>query len=253
MAEPTAFRKRARLVFLALVLLAPLALLAADAFSRARPAARQGFRIVTVNVDTRPFEVAESLRAIAPDIVLMQETSVSCEQAAHALGFEFLDGSDQCILSRWQLTETRVSWPGPWQPPQLAKAVSPAGPITLVNARLAIPEAIAALATLGSQWYTERQRQDQYPALRRLIGDASPAIVCGDFNAFPFEVDLGARLRDAWSRHAYGATFPARLPAARIDHCWATPELSIRSSWTQLVPSDHRALVVEFALGGDRN
>lgn len=249
---PTAFRKRARLVFLTLVLLTPLALLAADASSRKAPAARRGFRLVTVNVDTRPLEVAESMRTLDPDIVLMQETAVSCEKAARALGFEHLDGSDQCILSRWPLTETRVSWPGPWQPPQLAKAVSPAGTLALVNARLAIPEAIAALATLGSQWYTERQRRDQYPALRRLLADTSPALVCGDFNAFPFEVDLGPRFHDSWARWAYGATFPARLPAARIDQCWASSELRFLDAWTERVPSDHRALVAQFELDHHR-
>jgi endonuclease/exonuclease/phosphatase (EEP) superfamily protein YafD len=178
----------------------------------------------------------------------MQETAVSCERTARALGFEFLDGSDQCILSRWPLKEAPVAWPGPWQPPQLARAVSPAGALTLVSTRLAIPEAIAALATLGSQWYTERQRKDQYPALWKLLGDSSPAIVCGDFNAFPFEVDLGPRFHDGWARSAFGATFPARLPAARIDQCWATSELRVLDAWTERVPSDHRALVVEFQL-----
>jgi endonuclease/exonuclease/phosphatase (EEP) superfamily protein YafD len=245
----TPLRKRLRLSFFALLVLVPIGLGAADAFARSRPAAKQGFRIVTVNVDTRPFQVAESLRGLEPDIVLMQETAVSCEMAARALGFAFLDGSDQCMLSRWPLVETPVAWPGPWQPPQIANVRPPGGELTLVNARLAIPEAVAALATLGHQWYSERQRQDQYPALRKLIGSATPAIVCGDFNAFPFEVDLGARFRDAWTRPAYGATFPARLPAARIDQCWATSELSLKTAWTQAVPSDHRALVVELAFG----
>lgn len=253
MSKPRSLRKSVRIAFLTSVLLAPLALWTADAMSRAQPSARQGFRIVTVNVDTRPFEVAESLRALDPDILLMQETAVSCEKTARALGFQFLDGSDQCVLSRWPLTETRVAWPGPWQPPQLARTMTPAGALTLVNARLAIPEVIAALATLGSQWYTERQRKDQYPALRASIGELSPAIVCGDFNAFPFEVDLGPRFRDAWTRLAHGATFPARLPAARIDHCWMTSELTIENAWTQPVPSDHRALVVEFVDGRKRD
>ncbi len=203
---------------------------------------------MTVNADTRPLEVAESLRPLEPDLVFMQEAAVSCAAAAHALGLQFEDGSDQCLLSRWPLSSVRLTWPGPWQPPQLVTTTGPDGRVlSLVNLRFAIPEAVAALATLGSQWYTEEQRRRQYPELRRLIAGRSPAVVCGDFNALPFEVVLGPRLFDAWTGSRYGATFPARLPAARIDQCWLTRDLGVGGRWTLRVPSDHRALVIDLA------
>jgi endonuclease/exonuclease/phosphatase family metal-dependent hydrolase len=110
---------------------------------------------------------------------------------------------------------------------------------------------VAAVATLGSQWYTERQRRDQYPALRKLLASRSPAVVCGDFNALPIEVALGPRLLDAWTGDRYGATFPARLPAARIDQCWITRDLRVGGSGTLEVPSDHRALVIDLASPAD--
>lgn len=241
---------RLRIAFWLTLLLAPLALVLADRASQWGPTPKAGIRLVTVNVDTRPLEVAAALQPLEPDFVFMQEVAVSCAPAARALGLLFQDGSDQCLLSRWPLSPTRLAWPGPWQPPQLVTTTAPDGrPFTLVNLRFAIPEVVAALATLGNQWYTERQRRDQYPELRRLIADRSPAVVCGDFNALPFEVALGPRLFDAWAGSRYGATFPARLPAARIDQCWITPDLKVKGRWTYAVPSDHRALVIDLAPG----
>ena len=244
-------RKRLRIAFWVIVFSAPAILAVADRFSRRAASVKVGARLVTVNVDTRPEQVAASLRVLDPDIVFMQETASSCGAAAALLGLQWLDGNDQCVLSRWPLKSHEVIWAGPWQAPQLLTIEHPAGHIIVVNVRLAIPEAVAALATLGNQWYSERQRRNQYPALWHLLSDRSPAIVCGDFNALPMEVDFGDGLRDAWSGFRYGATFPARLPAARIDQCWVSRSVVIETSWTQSVPSDHRAVVFDArALGG---
>lgn len=241
-------RRRLRVAFFATLALAPLVLLAADRLSQRRRSLEPGFRVVTVNVGTRPLDVAEALRALEPDVILMQETGVSCAAAARALGFAFQDGSDQCVVSRGPLEDVPLRWPGPWQPPQMLTTTQPrVGAMAMVNLRFAIPEVIAAVATLGKQWYTEGQRREQYAALTRIIGDRTPAIVCGDFNAFPLEVDLGPRFRDAWSGLRYGATFPAVLPAARIDQCWVTDDLEIVQAWTHPVPTDHRAVVVDLA------
>jgi endonuclease/exonuclease/phosphatase (EEP) superfamily protein YafD len=243
-------RRKLRIAFWAILLAVPLALMAADRLSRRQGKSKRGIRLVTVNVDTRPSEVAEALRSLDPDVIFMQEAAVSCVAAARALGLHVHDGSDQCLLSRWPLSRIPVAWPGPWQPPQLLTAAHPeAGPVTLVNLRFAIPEVVAALATLGHQWYSEQQRRAQYPALRDLIHDRSPVIMCGDFNALPWEVDLGSRFRDMWVGFRYGATFPSQLPAARIDQCWTAGPVAVEQTWTQLVPSDHRAVVADVRVG----
>lgn len=242
-------KKKLRFAFWLTLLLVPLVLALADRASQGSATPKAGVRIVTVNVDTRPLEVAEALRPLEPDLVLMQETAVSCSAAARALSLRNQDGSDQCLLSRWPVSSVSVAWPGPWQPPQLVTTAGPEhGTLALVNLRFAMPEVVAAVATVGNEWYTERQRQDQYPALRSLLDGRSSAVVCGDFNALPFEVALGPRLLDAWTGLRYGATFPARLPAARIDQCWVTRDVTVRGTWTHVVPSDHRALVIDIVL-----
>ena len=203
---------------------------------------------MTVNVAAAPERVAEALRLLDADVILMQETGISCGPAARSLGFDHREGSDQCVLSRWPLAETPVQWPGPWQPPQLVTITPPSGPpLSLVNTRLAIPAWIAAVATRGDAWYTARQRTAQFPALAAIVGDRSPAIVCGDFNALSIEVALGPAFGDVWRRARLGATFPHWLPAARIDQCWATADVTIHGTWTTVVPSDHRALVVDLS------
>ena len=244
-------RKRLRIAFWCVLLSAPAVLKVAD-FLSSRPAAQGvGVRLVTVNVDTRPLQVAQALQPLRPDIVFMQETAVPCAEAGRVLGLLAKDGSDQCLLSRWPLTTKPVAWPGPWQPPQLMVVDHPAyGQLVLVNARLALPHTIAALS--GNAWYTGAQRRNQYAALRRLLAAEQRVVVCGDLNALPVEVDLDSRFQDMWSRFTYGGTFPVWLPAARIDQCWATSDLVVTASWTQAVPSDHRAVVVDFRDAGGR-
>lgn len=240
-------RRRLRIAFWAGLIIIPFALLFADLLSRSGTAPKAGLRLITVNVNTRVTEVAVALQPLSTDFVLMQETGpMSCSEAATLLGLHFLDGSDQCLLSRWPLAPLELDWPGPWQPPQVAAADAPGTqPLTLVNLRLAIPAAIASLA--GHRWYSEEDRGRQYSALRTLLAGTQSALVCGDFNALPCEVDLGAGFHDLWQGFRYGATFPALLPAARIDQCWATEDISVIAARTHRVPSDHRALVVDFA------
>src|SRR5262245_50174232 len=238
-------RKRLRVAFWCLLLGCLALLKVGDILSRRPAPQRVGVRLVTVNVNTNPFQVAEALRSLQPDIVFMQETAVSCAEAGRILELLAVDGSDQCVLSRWPLKAKPVAWPGPWQPPQQMVVDHPTyGRLLLVNARLALPQTIAAL--LGHTWYTAAQRRQQYTILRRLVEAEQRVIVCGDLNALPLEVDLGPRFRDMWLRFTYGGTFPVWLPAARIDQCWATSNVVPAASWTQAVPSDHRAFVVDF-------
>jgi endonuclease/exonuclease/phosphatase family metal-dependent hydrolase len=229
------------------VLGVPAVLLIVDVLSTREPTERLGIRVVTANVATAPNEVAQSLRPLKPDVVFMQETGATCADAGRSLGLLVYDGSDQCVLSRWPVTASSVTWAGPWQPPQILSAEHPeVGRLTLVNVRLPLPYAIAKLS--GNAWYTPAQRRDQYSMLRDLLSDKDRILLCGDLNAFPFEVDLGPGFRDMWSRRAYGGTFPAWLPAARIDQCWSNLAVDATTSWTRSILSDHRAVVVDITV-----
>jgi endonuclease/exonuclease/phosphatase family metal-dependent hydrolase len=242
-------RGRIRSAFWIGLLLIPVALFLADAWSRRAPTMASGIRVVTVNVDTQPLAVAQALTVVQPDVVFMQETGGTCTEAGLALGLAVREGSDQCLLSRWPARDQPVvGWPGPWQPPQSVQIEHPTyGPLLLVNVRLAMPRTVAVLA--GHTWYTAAQRQAQSPALRQIAAEHTRAVVCGDFNALPLEVDLGARFHSLWMGGSYGATFPGVLPAARIDQCWGTTDLVAGASWTKRVPSDHRAVVITLHAG----
>lgn len=244
---PAAIRKRLRIAFWCALLGIPVALKSADALSARHPVEHSGIRVLTSNVNTNPALVAEAIRPLQPDIVFMQETAAPCRDAGRILGLLVNEGSDQCFLSRWPMAGDRVAWPGPWQPPQVVGVTHPSyGRIAFANARLALPHTVAMLS--GNAWYTAAQRREQYVALRRLLEKENRALVCGDMNAFPAEVDLGERFHDAWTRFTYGGTFPVWLPAARIDQCWSTSDMETTASWTQAIPSDHRAVVFDVAV-----
>jgi endonuclease/exonuclease/phosphatase (EEP) superfamily protein YafD len=243
-------RARVRLGLPLAALLVVGAAKAADWHSRHSPDERSRFRLVTANASAEPQAVAAALRALSPDIVALQETAISCAAAAESLRLEFLDGSDQCLLAAWPLKPSVVEWPGPWQPPQVVRLEAPQ-PLTLVNVRLAMPAVLVALTTLGDPWYSEEDRQAQFAALRAAASRDQPVLVCGDFNAFPGEVDLGDSLSDVWQRRALGASFPSWLPVVRIDQCWSSRDVVVHRVWTAPIPSDHRALVVDFELAGN--
>ena len=242
-------KRRLRIVFWCALVFFVVGLKLADLLSRRGAVARSGVRLVTVNVDTRPAQVAAALRHLEPDVVFMQETAVPCADAGRVLGLAATDGSDQCLLSRWPVVSKAVAWPGPWQPPQVLVADVPGvGSLTLVNVRLALPHTVARLS--GNAFYTAAQRRGQYDALREMVAKERRAVVCGDMNSFPFEMRLGPGFRDMWIRLTYGGTFPVWLPAARIDQCWASSDVTVSASWTAVVPSDHRAVVVDVRVGG---
>jgi endonuclease/exonuclease/phosphatase family metal-dependent hydrolase len=93
-------------------------------------------------------------------------------------------------------------------------------------------------------------RQTEYAWLRESLNADVPTLICGDFNAFPWQVDLGLGFKDSWRVNTLGATFPGWLPVARIDQCWSSHGIAVQGAWTVAIPSDHRALVVDFALNG---
>jgi len=92
-------------------------------------------------------------------------------------------------------------------------------------------------------------RLEQIDELLGLLGDSSPAIIAGDFNADPGSVEwqalIDAGLTDAAGNDATTTSEDAR----RIDYIFVTPDLAISSynvpeTWI----SDHRPVVVELTL-----
>ena len=91
---------------------------------------------------------------------------------------------------------------------------------------------------------------------------AGPTILTGDFNATsltrPYQT-LVRRLPDA--QRTLGLkpsikTFPSSFPAIRIDHCFVSPDITIRKMFAPFSPlarmaSDHLPLVMDFDVDPD--
>jgi endonuclease/exonuclease/phosphatase (EEP) superfamily protein YafD len=217
-----------------------------DAHSREPHSKAVGWRLLCANVKDEPLAVVDAIKQYSPDVVALQETGVwgSCAGLARQVGYTYWSGADQCVLAVGDLPGSpvakRSTWPGAGQQPQQVRLHGKLG-VVLVNVHLKKPGILQAVGTPG------RARQMEYMWLRESHGPDTPRVICGDFNAFPWSVDLGAGFDDCWMRRGLGATFPTWLPVARIDQCWFSKGIAVQDSWTLAIPSDHRALVVDFA------
>jgi endonuclease/exonuclease/phosphatase family metal-dependent hydrolase len=217
--------------------------------------------------------VAELVRAVGADIVLLQEVDRRTRRSgqvdqpdalARGTGFAVAfgktldyDGGEYgiALLSRWPITRealTRL----PVDPPQRRSGGSyeprgaqqvtvraPAAEITVVNTHL-------------DPSRDDHYRQQEIRTVLALARDArAPLLVGGDFNSTPeSEVQAEARhggLRDAWLEcgRGDGYTYPADRPTKRIDYLYLTGRATCTSaSVLETTVSDHRPLLVTVRL-----
>ena len=88
-------------------------------------------------------------------------------------------------------------------------------------------------------------------------GVREPLIVFGDLNAPPDAAEIAPlfqRLRDAWPADSgKGYTYPADVPAKRIDYVLISPEFRVVGARVPVSDaSDHRPVVVDLVLRRDR-
>jgi endonuclease/exonuclease/phosphatase family metal-dependent hydrolase len=122
-------------------------------------------------------------------------------------------------------------------------------PVHFINTHLglfSLERQRQAEALMGAEWLESE-----------LCG--SPAILCGDFNAFPSSTvyrTLTGRLHEAQENavgHRSKNTFPGRYPVSRIDHIFCSREFKTlkvevpRTHLTRLA-SDHLPIVAEISL-----
>lgn len=239
-------------------------------------------RVMTYNVhgclgmDGRvlPERVARVIATLAPDVVCLQEVDVErrrsggVDQAhaiAKALEMEFHfhpslrieeEQYGTAILSRLPLRVLRAGpLPSPHGEPRGAIKVevrTPRGPAVVVATHLGV---------------LPRERRAQVAGLLRdgwleAAAEGTPLIVCGDFNALPHSLVhrlLSARLSDVQRAFAATpggrrpqATFPGRLPTARIDHIFVGSGIRVRQvavgrGALARLASDHLPLVVDLS------
>jgi endonuclease/exonuclease/phosphatase family metal-dependent hydrolase len=102
-------------------------------------------------------------------------------------------------------------------------------------------------------------RRQQVAEIVGYVGElADPTIVAGDLNAPPDASELAPLLRvfrDAWSaassigRTGDGLTYPAEVPAKRIDYVLVSPHFIVQSATVPLArASDHRPVIADVRL-----
>lgn len=245
------------------------------------PSRPDRLRVMTYNVhscvgmDGRilPERIARVIATLHPDVVCLQEVDVErrrsggVDQAhaiAKALEMEFHfhpslrieeEQYGTAVLSRLPM---RVLRAGPLPSPHgeqrgaiKVEVMTPRGAAIIVATHLGV---------------LPRERRPQAAALLRDgwldAPDGAPVILCGDFNAMPNSLVhrlLGTRLVDAQKAHAAApggrapqATFPGRLPSARIDHLFVGPGVRVRKvevgrGALARMASDHLPLVVDLS------
>lgn len=199
-----------------------------------------------------------------PDLVCFQETTFrSDELTSESLngyyeGFEYVDGGDCGILSRWPVTVLATESVGPWDKPQIVRVdVNSETKWLVINVRLMLPSLILNPFDESSReklWHDNKIRRDQYSNLLNLIkkrndeDDYNAVILAGDFNTDASAKSLNVfdeEFEDAWKQSGvgWGGTVTNQFPAARIDFILLQQSDSV---WTEVLDtqySDHRPVL----------
>jgi endonuclease/exonuclease/phosphatase family metal-dependent hydrolase len=239
-------------------------------------------RVLTYNIRSGNGDLArtaQTIRSLAPDIVGLQEVDVHwAERSGFAdqavllgemLGMHVrfapiysLPSADSvkparqfgvALLSRYPIvgwkndTLTRLS--------TQAQNPSPAPAPGLLEATIEINGAVVRVFDTHLDYRSDpRVRKQQVTEMLAYVGTASgPTLLLGDLNATPDAAELQPlfeQLRDAWLTAAEpGFTYPADMPAKRIDYVLASRHFRVRSaSVPATAASDHRPVVADLLL-----
>jgi endonuclease/exonuclease/phosphatase family metal-dependent hydrolase len=251
-----------RKVWVALTLLAAVSMAGLLALRERPPTTRiplgESVRVATYNVhygfDEQwrydPSRIADALRDVDADVVALQEVTAAMPTAygtdlgtylARRLGMRVrFAPAINGLLGDAMLIRV---------PPEAfaAALLPPARSDRKAAARVTVPAGRASLNIFGTHFGLEPHEQEvQTTALLEFIGNASPAILLGDFNATGTDPVL-ARLRavgfeDAFAtaRAAPAFTFPASAPEVRIDWIWVRGVQATAAAVHDGVASDHR-------------
>lgn len=226
------------------------------------PAQNRDFRVITLNCAGGSALAAAEVKALQPDLVLLQESPSrpDLERLAQELfGDSTLvtSGPDAAILARGKLTPI----PRPrrignfvaarWEP-------APGQSIDVVSLRLAPPVLRFDLLNPAAWQKFSRsrdQRGEEMNQIQRQLQSlgAKPVIIGGDFNTPPdagIQKNLLANMQDAFNVAGVGlgATCVNPYPSiVRIDQIWTTPRVECVRAWVATTQnSDHRMLVADY-------
>jgi endonuclease/exonuclease/phosphatase family metal-dependent hydrolase len=222
---------------------------------------------------------ADALRALAPNVVALQEVDVHWAERSNFVDQATVLGQLLGMHVRFARIY-QFAGAGPYDPPrEFGVAVLSKFPIldwsNHVIARLStqdtnpvptpLPGFLEVRVDVGGRPVRvfdthldyrsdPRVRQQQVAEMLAYIGDASaPTLLFGDLNAPPDAPEiqpLFERLPDAWPASAGpGLTYPADEPIKRIDYVLASKHFRVRSASIPVtLASDHRPVVVDLTL-----
>jgi len=216
-------------------------------------------RVVTFNVHgfragVEP--VAEALRTLSPDLVLLQE----CGSKRTVRGLaRSLDMEVASTHRRFNRVRNAVLFGPSWHVARTDVADLSREARTMrrgfvaVSLRSSQGRVVAVSAHLGLS-PAERRRHARELA-DHVIGEGHPAVLGVDLNEGPTGDAsrwMAGRLFDAFAKagRGDGATFPASAPSARIDYLFVTEELAVREAWVPPLGdlSDHRPVVTDVEI-----
>lgn len=213
------------------------------------------FNVLTNN--QRSVEVVSEIRAIAPDVIVLQEVDERWITGLHPLAAEYpyrvaaprADNFGMIVLSRYRLTDTRTLMLGPNNIPSIEATMTRGDATVTLLATHPVPPMSPA---------NSRSRNQQLLAVAdHLAACPHPVVLVGDLNASmwsgPYR-DLVGRTGLINTREGVGIlpTWPTSLPALcriPIDHCLVSPSIEVRAM--RLGPdlgSDHLPIIVDLGL-----
>ena len=239
-------------------------------------------RVTTYNIRSgngNLMGTAEAIRALAPDVVALQEVDVHWAERSSFVDQATVLGEQLRMQVRfariYQFAGARPEDP----PREFGVALLSKFPIlewsNHIISRLSTQEtnpvpaplpgflevridvrgrAVRVFDTHLDYRSDPRVRQRQVAEMLAYIGDASaPTLLFGDLNAppdAPAIQPLFERLSDTWPASAGpGFTYPADEPLKRIDYVLASKHFRVRSAFVPVtLASDHRPVVVDLTL-----
>lgn len=257
-----AMRRRTSAAIFGLLAIVNLAVIVPLYFGRDTPSPGPSVRAMLMNVNTQmgdPKRVAEAIRQIDPDFVVLEEISSrwitdladTVARYPHSQITPRDDNFGIALLSRFPFESSRTIYVGPASAPSIiAEIETPQGKCTVMATHPPPP--------IGGTY--AGYRNAQFVALSAEVRKAiCPVLLLGDLNCTPWSphfarllVDSG--LKDSTRGWGVQPSWPAdnwllRIP---IDQCLHSPSIRItRRAIGPDVGSDHFPLIVEFQVSSD--
>jgi endonuclease/exonuclease/phosphatase family metal-dependent hydrolase len=196
--------------------------------------------ILRADPDIIALQEVDSRRAMNGDPFLMLQ-----EMLGHyGVGAKSIVTSDgdygQMLMSRWPLCDTQIH----------DISYGELEPRRAISTRIATPDGnLHVVATHLGLSIRERRRQAR--ELLKIIGEATPFVLMGDFNDWFWPGSIRRILARILPDHSNYRTFPSFSPLFRLDRIYCRPQGILVQNWTDGEArhlSDHLPVIADIVL-----